>query len=89
MPGITNIAPDPLAVVRDSFTHYFLPALFTFALISFLWGAFQYYVPGKHDEELKEQGKALMLYGFLAFMLMVAFWGIGHILAEAYTAPAP
>ena len=57
---------------------YVLPALFTLAVVVFIWGVFQYRLRA-FDEHAKEEGKALMFYGLLAFFVMVVIWGFMHI----------
>jgi len=61
---------------------YVLPALFTLAVVVFLWGVFQYRLRA-FDEHAKEEGKALMFYGLLAFLIMVAIWGFMRIAGNA------
>ena len=52
-----------------------IPFLFTIFFVTFMWGAFTYIIAGGPDEEAKERGKALLMYAFLGFLLMVVVWG--------------
>lgn len=57
-----------------------VPVVFALAFIVFIWGVFQFFIVGGHDEEGKEKGKALMLYGLIGFFVMVSVWGLVNIL---------
>ncbi len=57
-----------------------VPSLFAVAFIVFLWGAFQTFVVGANNDEVKEKGKNLMLYGLIGFFVMVSVWGLVNIL---------
>ncbi len=57
-----------------------VPVVFALAFIVFIWGVFQYFVQGGQDEEKREAGKNLMLYGLIGFFIMVSVWGLVNIL---------
>lgn len=57
-----------------------VPVIFSLAFIVFIWGVFQYFIAGGHDEEKRDKGKQLMLYGILGFFVMVSVWGLVNIL---------
>ena len=42
---------------------------------------FQYFIAGGANDEKKEQGKSLMIYATLGFVLIIIFWGIVNLLA--------
>lgn len=48
-------------------TSFVIPILFTISFVVFVWGLFLYVIAGGHDEHLREQGKALLLYGLVSF----------------------
>ena len=56
-----------------------VPVLFAVAFIVFLWGAFKTFILGANSEEVKEQGKNLMLWGLIGFFVMVSIWGLVNI----------
>ncbi|KND47231.1 MAG: hypothetical protein AB199_02260 [Parcubacteria bacterium C7867-004] len=58
----------------------FIPLVFAIAFIVFIWGVFQYFIAGGHDEEKRETGKSLMLWGIIGFFIMVSVWGLVNIL---------
>jgi len=58
-----------------------VPLVFALAFLVFIWGVFQYFIQGGGDETKREQGKQLMLWGIIGFVLMVSIWGIVNILS--------
>ena len=62
-----------------------VPVLFAVAFIVFLWGAFDVFILGSNDEEVKEKGKNLMLWGLIGFFVMVSVWGLVNILTGSIT----
>ncbi len=57
-----------------------VPVLFAVAFIVFIWGVFQTFILNGGDEEKREGGKSLMLYGLIGFFVMVSVWGLVNIL---------
>ena len=58
-----------------------IPLLFAFALLFFLWGAFNYFIRGSDDEEKRQAGTMMMVYAVIGFVLMISIWGIVNIIA--------
>ncbi len=61
-----------------------VPVLFAVAFIVFIWGVFQYFIQGGHDEEKRDTGKSLMLWGIIGFFIMVSVWGLVNILRGTF-----
>ncbi|MDP3402910.1 MAG: pilin [bacterium] len=61
-----------------------VPLLFAVAFIVFIWGIFTYFISGGHDEEKRETGKSLMLWGIIGFFIMVSVWGLVNILRGTF-----
>ncbi|MES2668634.1 MAG: pilin [Patescibacteria group bacterium] len=61
-----------------------VPLLFALAFIVFIYGVFQYFIAGGHDEEKRETGKSLMLWGIIGFFVMVSVWGLVNILRGTF-----
>ena len=53
---------------------YLIPGLFVVIFITFLWGSFHYWLAGVADEEVREKGKAVIMYAFLTFLGLVLFY---------------
>ncbi len=75
---------DAGAVITQIINGVLVPLVFAIAFIVFIWGVFQYFIAGGHDEEAKEKGKSLMLYGLVGFFLMVSVWGLVNILVGTF-----
>jgi hypothetical protein len=61
-----------------------VPLIFALAFIVFLWGVFQYFIAGAADEEKREGGKSLMIYGLIGFFVMVSVWGLVNLLTGTF-----
>ncbi len=59
-----------------------IPLVFAVALLMFIWGMFWFFIAGGHDDEKRKQGKSLMLYAVLGFVLMVSIFGIVNLIAN-------
>lgn len=68
------------AFIIDLINNVAVPLVFAIAFIVFIWGVFQYFIAGGHDEEAKDKGKSLMLWGLIGFFIMVSVWGLVNIL---------
>ncbi len=58
-----------------------VPAIFAIAFLVFIWGMFQHFILGGADEEAREKGKQLMIYGIVGFVLMLSLWGLVNVIA--------
>ncbi len=61
-----------------------VPAIFALAFLVFLWGMFKTFILGGHDEEKQGEGKSLMMYAIIGFVVMVSLWGIVNLLARGF-----
>ena len=77
--AINNIS-DAGSFVINTINNILVPVLFAVAFIVFLWGAFDTFILGSNDEEVKDKGKNLMLWGLIGFFVMVSVWGLVNIL---------
>ena len=62
----------------------FVPLVFAAAFIVFIFGVFQYFIAGGADEEKREAGKSLMLWGIIGFFVMVSVWGLVNVLIGTF-----
>lgn len=72
------------AAVTQIINGVLVPLVFAIAFIVFIWGIFTYFIQGGHDEEARDKGKQLMLYGLVGFFLMVSVWGLVNILVGTF-----
>lgn len=70
--------------VIDLINGVFVPLIFALAFVVFLFGIFQYFILGGHDEEKKQQGRSLMLWGIIGFFVMVSVWGLVNLLVGTF-----
>jgi len=75
-----NSVQDAGSFIIGLINNVAVPVIFALAFIVFIWGVFQVFILGGTNEEAKENGRALMLYGLIGFFVMVSVWGLVHIL---------
>jgi NADH:ubiquinone oxidoreductase subunit 2 (subunit N) len=61
-----------------------VPLVLAIAFIVFIWGIFTYFIQGGDNDEKREQGQKLMLYGIVGFFVMVSVWGLVNILVGTF-----
>lgn len=67
----------------DLIDNILVPILFALAFIVFIYGIFQYFILGGANEEKRDTGKQLMVWGFIGFFIMVSVWGIVNLLVAS------
>lgn len=75
---------------------YLVPFLFAVAFFVFIWGVFQYFIAGGANEEQRDKGKQLVMWGIIGFVVMVSLWGLVNLITntlnfgdEGKTPPLP
>jgi len=58
-----------------------IPLVFALALLIFIWGIFKYFILGGGDDDSREDGKKLMLWAIIGFVVMVSIFGIVNLIA--------
>ena len=61
-----------------------IPVLFAIAFIFFLYGIAQAYIFSKGDPESVSQGHRLVLWGIVAFAVMISVWGLVNVVANTF-----
>ncbi len=61
-----------------------VPTIFALAFLVFIWGVFKTFIMGGHDEEKQSEGKSLMIYAIIGFVVMVSVWGIVNLVAGGF-----
>ena len=72
MQGLTNFIND--AVV---------PAIFALGFLVFIWGMYKTFILGGSDEEKQGEGRQLMMYAVIGFVVMISLWGIVNLIANS------
>lgn len=80
-----NNVNDAAGLVINTINNILVPVLFAIAFIVFLWGAFETFIIGANNEDVKEKGRNLMLWGLIGFFVMVSLWGLVNILTGTVT----
>ena len=60
-----------------------VPLVFAIAFLVFLWGIFKTFILGGADETKRSEGRQLMLYAIIGFLLMVSLWGIVNLVSSS------
>ena len=60
-----------------------VPLLFAVAFIVFIFGIYRFFIQGGANEEKRETGKQLMVWGFIGFFIMFTVWGIVNLLKNS------
>ena len=82
--AINNIS-DVGSFIINIINNVLVPVLFAIAFIVFIYGAFKTFIIGANSEDVKEEGKNLMLWGLIGFFVMVSVWGLVNILTGSVT----
>lgn len=61
-----------------------IPLVFGVALLVFIWGVFKYMILGGGDEGSREEGKQLMIWAIVGFVVMVSVFGIVNLIASGF-----
>lgn len=72
------------AIIINLINNVAVPIVFAVAFIVFIFGIFQYFIQGGHDEEKRAAGRSLMLWGLIGFFVMVSVWGLVNILRGTF-----
>ena len=65
-----------LANVTTFVSTILVPIVLALAFLFFIWGVFKFFIAGGADEEKRNEGKQLMIYSIIGFVLIVALYGI-------------
>jgi uncharacterized membrane protein YidH (DUF202 family) len=60
-----------------------IPFIIGIGFLVFVWGMFKYFIAGGADEGKRDEGKQLMIYATLGFVLIIVFWGIVNLLTSS------
>ena len=66
--------------IIDFINNIAVPLVFALSFIVFIFGVFYYFIAGAANEEKRGKGRDIMIYGIIGFVVMIAVWGIVHIL---------
>lgn len=88
VPPPSPIAPNPsspLVTFAENLLSFInnilVPLIFALAFLVFLWGVFRFFIAGGADEGKRAEGRMLMLYAVIGFVVMISIWGIVNLIA--------
>lgn len=61
-----------------------VPVLFAIAFIVFLWGITKAYILSHGEPEEVSKGHKLILWGIIAFAVMISVWGLVNVVANTF-----
>ena len=64
--------------------YVFVPVLFAVAFLVFLYGVANAYIFSGGDEEARKKGHHLILWGIIAFVVMISLWGLVNVVASTF-----
>jgi hypothetical protein len=85
LPFVAHAQFDNLSNLLDSFGGLIdvaTPIVVGLALLAFFWGLAKY-IFSAGNEEAKESGKNIMIWGIIALFVMVSVWGIVRFIGSA------
>jgi len=65
------------------FISYLIPVLIAIGLLVFLWGMAKFILHAE-EEDKREEGRQLMMWGAIGLFVMVSFWGLTKILVGTF-----
>ena len=75
---------DASAQITGIINNILVPLVFALAFLMFIWGIFQYFIAGGHDEEQRKKGQQLIIFGLIGFAVMAAVWGLVGVLLGTF-----
>lgn len=73
-----NVAITNIAAFINSIL---IPAIFTLAFFVFIWGVFKAFILGGHNQEKRDEGKQLVIWSIVGFVVMLSVWGLVNLVA--------
>ncbi len=80
MYGIGGVAAKVLYIINT----VLVPLLFAVAFIVFLYGIAKAYIFSAGDEEAIKNGHKIILWGLIAFAVMVSVWGLVNVVVNTF-----
>lgn len=77
-----NSVDSAFGVIFRVINSYLIPLAFALAILYFLWGILKFVTAGG-DEEKRNEGRNVMVYGVIAIFVMTAVWGLVGILRNS------
>jgi len=69
--------------ITDFINTLLVPAVMALAFLAFIWGMFKFFILGGGNEDSKEQGKQLMIWATLGFVMIIVLWGLVNFIGDS------
>jgi hypothetical protein len=77
-----STAQDVGALTISLINTVLVPVVFALSFLVFIWGIFNYFIAGGSDEEKRDKGKKLLVWGLIGFFVMLSVWGLVNVLVR-------
>jgi hypothetical protein len=74
---------DVGAFFIDLINNLAVPVLFALAFIMFIWGVYEAFIATDEKGEKRKEGRKKILWGLIAFFIMVSVWGLVNIFVNS------
>ena len=81
--GASNICQVASTII-NVINNVLVPVIFALAFIVFLYGVAKSYIFSAGDEEAVSKGHKLILWGIIAFVVMISLWGLVNVVANTF-----
>lgn len=78
--GVCGVANTILYIINN----VLVPVLFALAFIVFLYGIARAYIFSGGDPAKVSEGHKLVLWGIIAFVVMISIWGLVNVVAATF-----
>ena len=72
-----------LANILGFSNNVLIPFILGIGFLVFVWGMFKFFIYGGADDDAKSQGKSLMVYATLGFVIIIIFWGVVNLISTS------
>ena len=73
--------------ITDFINNILVPFLLTLALLFFIYGVFKFFIQGGDDEEKRKEGKNVVMWAIIGFVVIVSIWGIVNLITSGIGLP--
>lgn len=89
--SIQRNSPQSSGGVNDRYLRYYrdaiiwtvntilLPVVIALAFLIFIWGVYKYFILGATSEDKRAEGRQLVLWGVIGFVIIFTVWGLVNI----------
>jgi hypothetical protein len=75
---LSSIEPYSTGLI-NLINNILVPVLMAIAFIVFIWGIYKYFIYGAAEEKSQTEGRQLVLWGLIGFVIILSLWGIVNL----------